>query len=373
MATSGRKPHTPGSYGTDGIKTLTIDGPINAENRGITNENEKKCSIRQNRDTILGRGTEEYVLSLREGTLEASTVDWILPQPWDREWFFNRGGVFSPTQCKIADCKVALISETMQRPPDGTAFVESWGDWTDNNFEFTGPTGAKPDIAADSSKKYFNYATGGGTDSLFTNYTAVGDAFNVTMSDNNFAAVFFIKTPASWGGVQTLMCMSANTAVGTFRLFFTSGGLLRVRTKTGATPTNISLTSALDTDTYYTIVVGSKNSSGDPFCRVNGEDITTGAGTLKDISISSTANENQINLLIDESTGSYSNPFLGRLYEFYWLKSSTNDNSFLSEIEKIEGGIAWKYDTLDDLPADHEYKSDKPHGSPIKQGPNRYG
>ena len=128
MATSGRKPHTPGSYGTDGIKTLTIDGPINAENRGITNENEKKCSIRQNRDTILGRGTEEYVLSLREGTLEASTVNWIIPQPWDREWFFNRGGIFSPTQCEIADCKVALISENMQHPSDGSAKVTSWGD-----------------------------------------------------------------------------------------------------------------------------------------------------------------------------------------------------------------------------------------------------
>ena len=136
MATSGRKPHTPGSYGTDGIKTITIDGPINAENRGITNENEKKCSIRQNRDTILGRGTEEYVLSLREGTLEASTVNWIIPQPWDREWFFNRGGIFSPTQCEIADCKVALIAETMQVLSTDDTKVASWGDLSDNDYEF---------------------------------------------------------------------------------------------------------------------------------------------------------------------------------------------------------------------------------------------
>ena len=61
MPIAGRKPHT--SYGDIGLMTLTIDGPINSENRGITNENEKKCSLRQNRTSILGRGNEEYVLS----------------------------------------------------------------------------------------------------------------------------------------------------------------------------------------------------------------------------------------------------------------------------------------------------------------------
>jgi len=372
MATSGRKPHTPGSYGTDGIKTLTIDGPINAENRGIENENEKKCSIRQNRDTILGRGTEEYVLSLREGTLEASTVNWIIPQPWDREWFFNRGGVFSPTQCKIADCKVALIAESMQRPSDGSDKVASWGDWTDNNYEFTAESGTEPTLTIDSTKKYFSSAVNSGSNSLITNYAAVGTNLNVDVSEKNFAVVFFVKTPASFSSTNHLMCFSESGQNGEFEVWVTSAGSLRIRTRSGGTNNNIATSTTLANDSYYTIIIGTEDSSGNVFVRINGENDGS-TGTLEDIEIDGTTDKTQVSLMCRETGSNYVNPWTGAMYEFYWLKSSTNDNSFLSEIEKIEGGIAWKYDTLDDLPADHEYKSDKPHGSPIKQGPNRYG
>lgn len=372
MATSGRKPHTPGSSGWAGIKTITIDGPVNAENRGIINENEKKCSIRQNRDTILGRGTEEYVLSLREGTLEASTVNWIIPQPWDREWFFNRGGIFSPTQCEIADCKVALIAETMQRPTDGSAKVASWGDWTDNDYEFVGAAGDEVTLSIDTTKKYFNSAVGATTKSLFTNYASVGDALNVDVSAENWAVVFFVKTPAIYGLQNNhLMCFSQTTEDGSCAIFTTNTGVLKVRTKSG-TATTVTTSSTLTADSYYIIVIGTEDSSGNIFVRVNGTDDGT-TGTVNDIEIDGTTNKTQVSLLSRETSSAYDQPWLGNMYEFYWLKSSTVNNSFLSEIEKIEGGIARKYDALDLLPGDHEYKSAKPHGSPIKQGPNRYG
>ena len=373
MATSGRKPHTPGSMGTDGIKTITIDGPVNAENRGITNENEKKCSIRQNRDTILGRGTEEYVLSLREGTLEASTVNWIIPQPWDREWFFNRGGVFSPTQCEIADCKVALISETMQRPTDGSAKVASWGDWTDNDYEFVGAVGAEVDLSIDTTKKYFNSAEGDTTKSLFTNYASVGDALNVDVSAENWAAVFFVKTPGIYGVTENhLLCFSQVGQNGFCSIYSTNSGVLKIQTRSGGITGTVTTNTTLSTNSYYIIVIGTEDSSGNIFVRVNGTDDGT-TRLVQDIEIDGTKNKTQVSLLTRETSTAYDRPWVGNLYEFYWLKSSTTDNSFLSEIEKIEGGIAWKYDALDLLPSDHEYKSAKPHGSPIKQGPNRYG
>lgn len=369
MPTSGRKPHV--SYGDVGIMTLTIDGPINAENQGITNENEKQCSMKQNQNLILGRGSEEYILSLREGTLEASTVNWIIPQPWDREWSFQRGGVFSPTQCEIADCKVSLIAETIQRPTDGSAKVSNWGDWSDNNYEFSAQSGTEPTLTIDSTKRYFNSAVNSGTNSLITDFASVGSNLNVDVSAENFAAVFFIKTPSSFGGNNTLLCFSSVNETGAFVLFATSAGLLRFRTKSGTNNT-VSTNTTLATDTYYTIIIGTQDSSGNVFVRINGTDDGT-TGTMEDINIDGTGNKLQVSLLIKETNTAYNQPWTGALYEFYWLKSSTVDNSFLPEIKKIEGGLAQKYETLGDLPADHDYKTEVPHGSPIKHTPNRFG
>lgn len=369
MPTSGRKPHT--TYGDVGIMTLTIDGPINSENQGITNENEKQCSMKQNQNLILGRGSEEYVLSLREGTLEASTVNWIIPQPWDREWSFQRGGVFSPTQCEIADCKISLIAETMQRPTDGSAKVSSWGDWSDNNYEFTAQSGTEPTLTVDSTKRYFNSAVGGGTNSLITNFAAVGTDLNVDVSAENFAAVFFVKTPSSFGSNNTLFCFGSINDSGHFVIFANGSGLIKFRTKTGSNNT-VTTNITLATDTYYTIIIGTQDSSGNVFVRINGSDDGS-TGTMEDIAIDGTGNKLQVNLLVRENATAYSQPWTGALYDFYWLKSSTVDNSFLSEIKKIEGSLAQKYETLGDLPADHDYKTEVPHGSPIKHTPNRFG
>mgnify|MGYP003632899908 CR=1 FL=1 len=370
MPTSGRKPHS--SFGDVGIMTLTIDGPINAENQGIINENEKKCSLKQNQNLILGRGSEEYILSLREGTLEASTVNWIIPQPWDREWSFQRGGVFSPTQCVIADCKIALISETIQRPVDGTAKASSWGDFSDNNFEFTAEAGTELILEADSTKRFFNNVNGSTNLSLITNYAAVGDNLNIAVNANNFAVVFFVKTDSATSGEQCILSFGQGNAQGSFQVSIDDNSTLKIRSKGTGSLNTINSSSVLSTNSYYTIVVGTTNGIGTAFARVNGTDVGLN-GTIENVTLEASGAMSQINLSIRENGGGYNRSFTGSLYEFYWLKSSTINNSFLSEIEKIEGGLAQKYDTLGDLPADHTYKTKVPHGSPIKHGPNRFG
>ena len=370
MPTSGRKPHS--AYGDAGIMTLTIDGSINAENRGITNENDKQCSLKQNQNLILGRGSEEYILSLREGTLEASTVNWIIPQPWDREWSFQRGGVFSPTQCVIADCKVALISETIQRPVDGTAKASSWGDFSDNNFEFTAEAGTEPILEADSTKRFFNNVNGSTSLSLITNYASVGDNLNIAVNANNFAVVFFVKTDAITNQEQCLLSFGTGNTQGSFQVSIVNNSTLKIRSRGTGTLNTINSSSVLSTNSYYTIVIGTTDNSGTAFARVNGTDVGL-SGTINSPTLAASGAMSQINLGIRENGGSYNRPFTSSLYEFYWLKSSTVDNSFLSEIKKIEGGLAQKYDTLSDLPADHTYKTEVPHGSPIKHAPNRFG
>jgi len=382
MPTSGRKPHT--SYGDIGLMALTIDGPINSENRGITNENEKKCSLRQNRTSILGRGSEEYVLSLREGTLKASTVNWVVPQPWDREWSFKTGGVFSSNQCEIASCKAALISENMQKPTNGTAFLELWSDWSDSGHDFGTVSSDEPALAADSVKDYFSYFNVAGSATApevpIAVYADIGNAFNVDVSANNFAVVFVIKTPPSAVTQCCLLCMKQSDKANQFRLELNGSSFpqdIRLLTKgSSGTVKTITYASAIADDReYYIIVAGTENNSGQSFVRVNGADkTTTSLDTIEDITLTSTARENQITIGARENSSGYNAIATDvNFYEFHYLISSTNDNSFLSEIEKIEGGLARKFDMLSSLDASHTYKTKVPHGSPIIQGANRYG
>lgn len=382
MVESGRKPHT--SYSDVGLMALTIDGPINAENRGITNENEKKCSLKQNRTSILGRGSEEYILSLREGTLKASTVNWVIPQPWDREWSFKTGGIFSPNQCVIADCKTALISENMQKPTDGSAVLELWSDWSDSGNDFGTVAGDEPTLAADSAKDYFSYFTVSGSATEpkipIALYADVGNSFNVDVSTNNFAVVFVIYTPPSVTNPCNLLCMKQSNQANQFRVELSGSSYpqdirLFTRGSSGGTTTITYSNAIADGREYYIIVAGTENSSGQSFVRVNGTDKTTSSSdTIENITLNSTATENQIGIGARENSSGYNAIATNvRFYEFYYLISSTNDNSFLSEIEKIEGGLARKFDMLSSLDASHTYKTEAPHGSPIVQGANRYG
>lgn len=381
MPTSGRKPHT--SYSDIGLMRLTIDGPINAENRGITNENEKKCSLKQNRTSILGRGSEEYILSLREGTLKASTVNWVVPQPWDREWSFKTGGIFSSNQCVIADCKTALISENMQKPTDGSSVLELWSDWSDNGNDFGTVSGDEPTLSVDSTKNYFSFFQVAGSATApevpVALYADVGDAFNVDVSANNFAVVFVIKTSPTAAN-KCLLCMKENGKANSFRLELSGSSYpqdIKLFTKgsSGGTTTITYSNVVADDREYYIIVAGTENSSGQSFVRVNGVDkATSSSDTIEDITLTSTARENQITIGARENSAGYNTIATNtNFYEFHYLISSTNDNSFLSEIEKIEGGLARKFDMLSSLDASHTYKTKVPYGSPIVQGANRYG
>jgi len=360
---------------------MTIDGPVNAENRGITKENEKKCSLKQNRTDILGRGSEEYILSLREGTLEASTVNWIIPEPWVREWSFKNGGFFSSTQSTGTSCKFALISENMQIQSDGTLEMINWADWSDNGFDFGTESGDEPAVAYDSTKDYFAYFTPGGgsgganpPDIPFLTFSEVGSAFDVNIATQNFAIVLFVKT----AGVsnQTFFNMGFQSASGHCRF-----------EARGASARNIDITTSAGrnrasnafSDGYNILIGGSKDASGTAFIRVNGEEKTIGTGAnvnaCANISLGSADADKQV-LIGASETGatSYSNIASNTdIYEVHYIVSNTNNNEFLSDLEKLEGSLARKYNILDSLPADHTYKTDSPYGSPIKQGANRYG
>ena len=375
MPTSGRKPHT--SYGDIGLMTMTIDGPVNAENRGINNENEKKCSLKQNRTDILGRGSEEYILSLREGTLEASTVNWIIPEPWVREWSFKNGGFLSSTQSAGTSCKFALISENMQIQSDGTLELINWEDWSDNGSNFGTVSGNEPTVAYDSDKDFFPFFTPSGTTAApniaLIDNSSVSSSLSVDISEQNFAVVLLLKTG-----------QTANETVFNLGYSDTGGGHLRIDIRGNANRRielvtnggrNISTNDVFSNDSYSIIIAGSKDSSGTAFIRVNGEEKTLGTtSACSDIVFNALPQNKQVLIGCQESSSSYLRLATSqKFYEVHYIVSDTVNNEFLSDLEKLEGSLARKYNMLNSLPSDHTYKIDSPYGSPIKQGANRYG
>ena len=110
--------------------------------------------------------------------------------------------------------------------------------------------------------------------------------------------------------------------------------------------------------------------------RVNGEEKTLGTtNACADISLGAATADKQVTIGARENgSTSYDRQMSNcNLYEIHYIVSDTVNNEFLSDLEKLEGSLARKYNILDSLPADHTYKTKSPYGSPIKQGANRYG
>lgn len=90
------------------LMSLSIDGSINGEGQ---------CSLKQNHIELLGRGTEDYIITLRQSILEGYTVSWRIPEMWDREWNHKRGPIWTPLSVIGGTCKCWLKPEKYETDP----------------------------------------------------------------------------------------------------------------------------------------------------------------------------------------------------------------------------------------------------------------
>ena len=345
-----RKP-APSSSGANGLMSLTIDGPVN----GTT-----ECSIKQNRTILLGRGSENYILTLREGIFEGSTVPWRVPEMWDRNWNFKLGPIATPLRVDNITTSLWLKPEAFEKRTDGSDFVEKWVDssavpHTVENSEDDDQPIFNP---GNSTYNNFNSITAAGDDNLTYPIGGSDTTFDVDVSANNFACVMFLKTHVDSTADQWLINLGRQGEANTWTLR-TSSGLGLIIAQAAVITTYIP---SIAVNTSYIIAVGSDTGGGgdSAFARINGTDITPlSGGTTVDILPDQIMIMNQDNALT-------ATPFLGEMYEIIWFKQSGVDTTiFTTAIEKIEGYLAHKYLVTGALPAAHPYKTNPPRVSPV--------
>ncbi len=341
----------------DPLMRLTIE-PID----GSPND-ETECVLVQNSITHVGRGTQSYILDLREGILSGYTCNWAIPPDAQRDWFFNKGPVFTPENFKSSTTTMWLKPENFLQPVDGTSFAASWKNAVTTK-DFTQNSAAKyPALSqTNTSNNKYKFITTTSTDNLFQN--PIDGDFAVDVSADNFAVIGIFTTPSSLGSANNFILDLAGTSGNCYRLF-TNGTSIRQRF--GVATAN-QWASSLAADTTYIFALGSDDKdggSGSPFCRLNGTDLgaATGSTSVSDISFSASEQA----MLLNQDVATPANPFNGNFYEISFHKSSTLSNAdFIKEIEKVEGYLALKYKQQSSLPSAHPYKINPPNSNPIK-------
>lgn len=342
----------------DPLMRLTIE-PID----GSPND-ETECALVQNSTTHVGRGTQSYILDLREGILSGYTCNWAIPPDSQRDWFFDKGPVFSPANFKSSTTPMWLKPENYIQPEDGTSFVATWKNAASTE-DFIQNTAAKYPalVKTGTTNNKYNYVTTATTDNMYQN--PIDSNFAVDVSADNFAVIGIFTTPSSLSSATNSFILNLAGSSGTSYRLFTNGTSIRQRF--GVATAN-QWASALATDTTYIFAIGSDDKdggSGSPFCRLNGTDLgaPTGSTSVSDISFGASEQA----MLFNADVSNPSNPFVGNFYEMSFHKSSALSNAeFIAEIEKIEGYLAFKYKQQSSLAAAHPYKTNPPYANTIK-------
>ena len=333
----------------DPLMSLTIDGPVNGDT---------DCSLKQNRNILLGRGTEDYILALREGILEGYTVPYRIPEMWERNWNYKLGPIQTPILVENMSTKLWLKPETFEQPTDGSNFVESWADNSgiNNNVEQS-VSADKPILNAKAATTLnsFKSVTAAAADNLVKNI-ALTTNFEVDVSAENFGVAVFLKTHASSTATQYVLNINPLSAIGSFAFYMTSGTAVRTQYQLTSNRWN----SSISADTNYIFVAGSKNNVAS--LRINGTDAGSAAGSTATFDLSGSDEL----MIINNIVSTPNSPFLGELFEVIYFKQDDNNATTYETIaKKLEGYLAHKYLQTGSLPASHPYKSDPPRVSVV--------
>ena len=342
----------------DPLMRLTIE-PID----GSPND-ETECALVQNSTIHVGRGTQDYILDLREGILSGYTCNWTIPPDSQRDWFFNRGPVFTPSNFKSSTTPMWLKPENFLQPVDGTSFVATWKNGASTEDYIQNTVAKYPALVkTGTTNNKYNYVTTTGTDNLYQEGN-INQGFAVDVSAENFAVICIFTTPSSFSGNNSYILNCGATSGTSYALFTNSA---TIKQKFGLTTAN-NWSSALAVDTTYILAVGSDDKdggSGSPFCRLNGTDLgaPTGGTSVQD----TTYAVSEQAMILNADVATPNKAFEGEFSEMSFHKSSTLSNAeFTAEVEKVEGYLAFKYKQQSSLAAAHPYKTDPPYGDRIK-------
>jgi len=336
------------SHGIDGLMTMTISGSIN--NTDVSTEGPgPQCSLKQNHNQILARGSEEYILSYRENTLAAlpttgktGAAKWVIPQMWEREWNPRLGLSVTPLDFNIESSSTKLSPLLWLKPEEisldaaGTDFIDIWTDSSaqENNFGATIGGLAPPYSVNIPNGNKFRGADGGATGSGSDNYMLkLEEATDFDLDSNqSFVSYFTVRLNAPFGktGMQTLLSVGSANNNTNFRISVgnfvnTIGddrfGDIRISTNRASNQELVTWSNKLSFSDSPIFVIGvGRKTDNSLFCRVNGIDQGSPTGSTLD---ESGDLNTDITLLSTISGSDEIEPLDGTLLEVLWIKETS--------------------------------------------------
>jgi len=313
------------------LRTLDIVGTTNSST----------CVANQTEN--LGRGTRDYILSLRNEILE--NRGYVLPEDFDTNWNIRLGPIWTPD---VESRLINWISPEYFRPETNnpTKIIEATDrSPEENNWSQTAlgnmPTLGTPlngfdglvfdgftDKMVDDTTDTLNHGTGD-----FLHYMVV----NIGPDDNSETLIVTTKNITTWA--LTKDCTSSAT---TLTMYLDSNAT--------------SKTSAYSFDDDLILTFGRKANK--PILYVNGTLAFEGSADLFNVS--------SISGHLGDGSGASGN-FEGVIYEMVVIsdEGAVSTGNIAVYQEEIEGYLAHKYGLTGNLPAAHTYKTNPPRKSVV--------
>ncbi len=333
-------------------RTLDIIGEHNSGNEMV---------LRANKDTLLSRGTQEHIISMRETILENTTFGgYRIPEEWDQEWNFKLGPIWAPDSMSIATLGCWLKPEEFVRDSGDAAFTQAT-DSSSNSVDFDQSVEANmPDIGDKGLNNYrpLDYSAAGGDQNLFA-ITGDGNAiFNASASDEYFTA-FVINTGTDTDTLSALLCHGNRSDNGQHLITLKWNGTNRHILYIQKNVTKGQWDNCITVGADHIITIG--RVGGGLICRVDGTNIT--ASTLAAPAANSSTDDTTLGMAYTGALGAANSKFDGKIYEMVHAKLSGGASSVLPDVKKIEGYLAHKFNLTASLPSDHDYKNNPPRAS----------
>ena len=329
---------------------------------GIHND-DTEMILRANQTTLLGRGDQDYILSLRNTMLENTTFGgYRIPEDFDQEWNFKLGPIWAPDSVSISTLGCWLKPENFVIDSGGAAYTSAT-DASSNSVDFIqGTEGVMPDIGAKGLNNYkpLDYSDASGTH-LFASAGDGNAIFNVGTSDE-FLYAFVVNTGTDTGGYSTFICHGNITDNGHFACAQRTNSANRdiyLWTKSGLSSNRTQWDDVFTIGANHIIVFG--KIGGAVVLRVDGTAQT--ASTSQTFNAVSSTDDTTLGMSFTGSGGDADREYDGLIYEMVFSKLSGGASSILPDVKKVEGYLAHKYLLTGSLPSDHDYKIDPPRAS----------
>ena len=317
------------------------------------------CALKQNKTTMLGRGTRDYIISMRNEIL--FNRGYNLPESWDHEWTKILGPVWTPEN--LTNIESWILPEYFHpESSDETKCV-----WANNRIGLDGDattlvTGGfeqndlanMPVFLRNTSHRNFNGLKFDGTNDVMRGSS--GAAWNVGTS-NFLCYVAFLQTdsdekqPVVAKNQKSRFLLEADWSGSNISATFNmANNELLVRMNTGS-------------DGFQ--IIGFGRGTGPPESVTSKQWIRSYNFATETTALSADTSDldhSQKPGIGDAVGVSFSDEFDGVIYEIIFVNDDLGAGSDINDDvkEKIEGYLAWKYNVQGNLYSGHTYENNPP-------------